>query len=225
MFIRFDKIQERDRRTDRQTDKQTDRQTLHSIAWQNVAYWIVPSSMTLIPFKVILDILSENRPKCSLLFRFLIERRSNIVGDFQWPFKGNYSTLNGFIVCISKIQRNLRSQLQWPDVIFLCERLFLLSYIRLGILLCDADRDLLAIATFLARRFINPSLFWSPQSKVTWQFSNSGWRIEMTSAWVGWLINQSINQTRQFLTRRNTAKPLQGRDRTRPPRPTLWESR
>jgi len=34
-------------------------------------------------------------------------------------------------------------------------------------------------------------------------------------------INQSINQTRQFLTRRNTAKPLQGRDRTRPPRPTL----
>ena len=24
-------------------------------------------------------------------------------------------------------------------------------------------------------------------------------------------INQSINQTRQFLTRRNTAKPLQGR--------------
>ena len=37
-------------------------------------------------------------------------------------------------------------------------------------------------------------------------------------------IYQSINQTRQFLTRRNTAKPLQGRDRTRPPRPTLWES-
>ena len=32
---------------------------------------------------------------------------------------------------------------------------------------------------------------------------------------------QSINQTRQFLTRRNTAKPLQGRNRTRPPRPTL----
>jgi len=28
-------------------------------------------------------------------------------------------------------------------------------------------------------------------------------------------INQSINQTRQFLTRRNTAKPLQGRNRTR----------
>jgi len=27
-------------------------------------------------------------------------------------------------------------------------------------------------------------------------------------------INQSINQTRQFLTRRNTAKPLQGRDNT-----------
>ena len=25
------------------------------------------------------------------------------------------------------------------------------------------------------------------------------------------LFNQSINQTRQFLTRRNTAKPLQGR--------------
>ena len=38
-------------------------------------------------------------------------------------------------------------------------------------------------------------------------------------------INQSINQTWQFLTRRNTAKPLQGRNRTRPPRPTLWESR
>ena len=34
-------------------------------------------------------------------------------------------------------------------------------------------------------------------------------------------INQSINQTRQFLTRHNTAKPLQGRNRTRPPRPTL----
>jgi len=34
-------------------------------------------------------------------------------------------------------------------------------------------------------------------------------------------VNQSINQTRQFLTRRNTAKPLQGRNRTRPPRPTL----
>ena len=33
-------------------------------------------------------------------------------------------------------------------------------------------------------------------------------------------INQSINQTRQFLTRRNTAKPLKGRDRTRPPRNT-----
>ena len=39
------------------------------------------------------------------------------------------------------------------------------------------------------------------------------------SAWS--MLNQSINQTRQFLTRRNTAKPLQGRDRTRPPRPTL----
>jgi len=26
-------------------------------------------------------------------------------------------------------------------------------------------------------------------------------------------INQSVNQTRQFLTRRNTAKPLQGRDK------------
>ena len=34
-------------------------------------------------------------------------------------------------------------------------------------------------------------------------------------------INQSINQARQFLTCRNTAKPLQGRNRTRPPRPTL----
>ena len=48
--------------------------------------------------------------------------------------------------------------------------------------------------------------------------------ISTTLKFFNW-VYQSINQTRQFLTRRNTAKPLQGRNRTRPPRPTLWESR
>jgi len=64
---------------------------------------------------------------------------------------------------------------------------------------------------------------WSWPIKDRWTVQSSKWSwtgLDHTSP-----INQSINQTRQFLTRRNTALPLQGRNRTQPPRPTLWESR
>jgi len=47
---------------------------------------------------------------------------------------------------------NVRSQSQRSDVIYYYEQLFLYSRIRPVALLCDAERDLLIIATFLIGR-------------------------------------------------------------------------
>ena len=101
--------------------------------------WHVTSSvvpfvkLTLITFKVISAILSEN--KRSLLFRSPIEcpgdlMKDDIAGDLDWPLTVISATVNGFIVCNSKIQHVLgpyvRNELQGSDVI--SEQLFLLSY-------------------------------------------------------------------------------------------------
>jgi len=107
-------------------------------SWR-LAYWIVLSPMTLTSLQG-QSVCILCLKKYSILFRSLIESpggltkddiADDIADDLEWSLKVISGTVNGFIVYVLKIQfysiYNVRSQLQWPDVV--CEQWFISTVI------------------------------------------------------------------------------------------------